>query len=701
MVKSVGEVAIVIGADLGPMNRELKRAEGGLKGFERSALSMGSILGSAMGRITLGVGAAATAMVALTKSSMTNIDALSKQARAAGVSVSAFQAMSMVANEAGVETDALSKMVVKLQDNIVQLGKGAGAQVAAFQSLGLSMSDLAGLSADEQFAKVAEAISRISDPAQRTAAALDAFGKSGAAALNMVDGYAGAVSEAARFQEQLGIAISDTDAQNIEKANDAVGRAWMAFEGLGTRLAVLASGPLTAAAEGFVTLASSILGVQAASTQLQNYMTILDEFGKTEPIAAMVGSWTEFQEVVKRPDAMEAIAELGAGYDALYETVNRATSGMAGDINDLTAVSESLGEGIRMLSDRAEGLSLQLRNAINEGRVEDAARLKAELQATVEQLTLSLEGAQRLSGVDMSGAIGWAEQLAESFGRVAAAAAAAANAAAMIPGMDVGTPLSGDVSGLMPPSVGGVTSSPRPKSAPNDLDFGLPEAGKGGGKGGGGGGVADKFARRLEVIVAALQTEREVIDAWYQESLALLQQATDAELEALGGKHEAMERLEEEHQRRLQSIREMGNQWSLESALSGGAEILNAMGTTNKKALKLAGIFSAAQALISTYEGAAKELKKGTLGFASAAAVIAKGLGFVAAIRSASGGGGGGGGRGGGGAAAAPQAPVQTMNFTVQNDPFGYGERFARSLAEQMNAARRNGSQIVATVTST
>jgi hypothetical protein len=40
------------------------------------------------------------------------------------------------------------------------------------------------------------------------------------------------------------------------------------------------------------------------------------------------------------------------------------------------------------------------------------------------------------------------------------------------------------------------------------------------------------------------------------------------------------------------------------------------------------------------------------------------------------------------------------MNFTVQNDPFGFGERFARNLVSQMNDARRSGSSIIATVSS-
>ena len=138
--------------------------------------------------------------------------------------------------------------------------------------------------------------------------------------------------------------------------------------------------------------------------------------------------------------------------------------------------------------------------------------------------------------------------------------------------------------------------------------------------------------------------------------------------------------------------------------LGAGETILSAMGQTNKKALKVAKVFGAAQALISTYQGAAEALKLPFPGnMAAVASIIAKGMGLVAAIRSTTESGGGGGSKGGGStaAAAAPATPVTTMNFTITNDPFGYGERFARSIADQMNAARRSGSSIIATVSST
>jgi hypothetical protein len=90
--------------------------------------------------------------------------------------------------------------------------------------------------------------------------------------------------------------------------------------------------------------------------------------------------------------------------------------------------------------------------------------------------------------------------------------------------------------------------------------------------------------------------------------------------------------------------------------------------------------------------------------FANYAAVFAKGMSAVAAIKGVSEGGGGGGssggggGRrgGGGGASAAPAAasPTTTFQFTMMNDPMGFGEKFARQFIDQLNSTQRNGGTI-------
>jgi len=136
-----------------------------------------------------------------------------------------------------------------------------------------------------------------------------------------------------------------------------------------------------------------------------------------------------------------------------------------------------------------------------------------------------------------------------------------------------------------------------------------------------------------------------------------------------------MERLEKEHQERLAGVKELGNDWGVQAALEGGAAVLGAMGSMNKKALKAQGVFAAAAALMSTYKGAATALELPfPQNMAAAASVIAKGIGFVSAIKSAaSSGASGAAPSASGGAASATQAAAPAP-LQVNLNTFGAGD---------------------------
>lgn len=111
--------------------------------------------------------------------------------------------------------------------------------------------------------------------------------------------------------------------------------------------------------------------------------------------------------------------------------------------------------------------------------------------------------------------------------------------------------------------------------------------------------------------------------------------------------------------------------------------------------------FAAAQALVNAWAGATEALKLPfPQNLAAFAKVLATGMGAVKNINSAKPGSSSAGGSAGGsgGVAAAPPQPVQTLNFNIQNDPFGIGERTARAIAGQLNEAGRNGFSLRATV---
>jgi hypothetical protein len=209
--------------------------------------------------------------------------------------------------------------------------------------------------------------------------------------------------------------------------------------------------------------------------------------------------------------------------------------------------------------------------------------------------------------------------------------------------------------------------------------------------------LADQLEQRLEVLTQGLATEAEVVAQWYEEGQSVLEDALAKGLLTEEEYREQRERLEEEHQKRMNAIKQAGAAADLATVAGAGAEILNAIGENNKKALKLAKVFGAAEALINTYQGASQELKKGGIaGFAAAAAVIAKGIGFVNAIKSVGDNGSTGGGGGGGAAstaASAPALPTQTVAINLQGDTFSRGS--VEGLLEQIQSQLDRGGRLV------
>ncbi|MFA9231999.1 MAG: hypothetical protein ACEQSU_14845, partial [Microgenomates group bacterium] len=98
-------------------------------------------------------------------------------------------------------------------------------------------------------------------------------------------------------------------------------------------------------------------------------------------------------------------------------------------------------------------------------------------------------------------------------------------------------------------------------------------------------------------------------------------------------------------------------------------------------------------ALVSTMIGAAKELQKGTFGFASAARVIAQGMAFVKTIKGAKKGGGGGGMAGGSEGKNQSESGGTYMNFQFTGG-LTSSEQMGRFMVSAINQAVENGAVI-------
>ncbi len=223
-------------------------------------------------------------------------------------------------------------------------------------------------------------------------------------------------------------------------------------------------------------------------------------------------------------------------------------------------------------------------------------------------------------------------------------------------------------------------------------------AAAGGGGGGGGGGGASE----IDSLRASLMTKEEV----ELESYTRRQEALKMALEQRMLTEDEFRKMSEDAQRQHAEKMTQIDVWRYGTALDKAGAFFGGMADAmqggNERMAAIGKKFGAVEALINAWRAYNQTLADPSLPFfakfAAGAKVLAAGMGAVNAIK----GGGGGGGRSGGAVAAnstaAPQQQVQTFNFNIQNDPFGIGPRLARSMAEQLNEASRNGVSLRATV---
>jgi len=500
---------------------------------------------------------------------------------------------------------------------------------------------------------------------------MEVFGKSGRDAINMLSDYGSKAAEAAEFQNRFGIAVSQATSDNVEAANDAVGRLGMVMEGLGNTMAGVVAPAIEGTANAIIAFVGSVTGAK---------VTLEEFFGTLEAAKTALGE-DVFNKLLGRPDLIREFApELAAitsEIDALATVAATASPQFRIFADELAALDETkASEEMRALADETDKAKQEL--AAGTIEADEFQAKMSEIITRANEITTAFEG---INGSDFSAAYSNIEGLAARLWNAAAAAQAAKNA---LPGAEGTLEMAGsDGSSISDP----FTADPNaPRTRPQQVgidsvgNFNAANAPRGGGGGGGGGGagIKDHFAQRLEALQEGLATEAEAVAEWYLEGQTTLEDALANKALTESEYHTLRERLEEEHQRRLAGIREIGNQSALSMALGAGEQILNAIGQTNAKALKVAKVFGAAQALVSAYQGAAEALKLPfPANIAAAATVLAKGIGFVNAIRSVNSGGGGGGatGGGGGGSSAQSQAPAQTP-LDVRLTGFGPNDLF-------------------------
>ena len=361
----------------------------------------------------------------------------------------------------------------------------------------------------------------------------------------------------------------------------------------------------------------------------------------------------------------------------------------AGGIDNLTVEQAQFGLEIGKAIDRANMARGALQSMVAPvERVNVVAMQLAPILDSARAAADRAAGAVAGIGTAADGAVGAVSNLAAKMWDMAQARIAANNALEAIA-------FENSPAGQAMNRYGGRgTTSNRPVTMGTGeiVNFAGSDTGAGVGSGSGAGDAESPRAAELEALQQSLMTQEQLQAESFARQQEVLNQALQDRLISQQEYAALMEQVEATHQAAMQS--------ELNDGISG---TLNALGQLFQGSKKI----GAAVALANSWLAFTEVLKdpayvgRPWARIAAAGQALAAGLNAVRNIKSAQpGGAGGGGGVGGsmggagGAGGAAAQSPVTTFQFTLTNDPFGFGENFARQFIDQLNATQRNGGQI-------
>jgi hypothetical protein len=269
--------------------------EAGARGFGRLSSEMdlaNTRVAAFARRATLAAAAASAALVAaggaMIRSGLQTVDAQAKLAQSLGTTVASIQTLERAGELAGVSMSGIEQATKDLTRRLSQAAAGTGPAADALDRLGLSASDLIALPLDQRVGAINAAIDAFVPAAERAAVAGQLFGEEGSIAMSRID--TATLRQATEDVLAFGVVVSEQDADQIERTNDALSRLGLIWRGVSNQLAVAAAPALEAVANALAAIARTTGTVGIAITALFDNIGRLTTYAVTFA-AVMAGRW--------------------------------------------------------------------------------------------------------------------------------------------------------------------------------------------------------------------------------------------------------------------------------------------------------------------------------------------------------------------------------------------------------------------------
>jgi hypothetical protein len=191
-------------------------------------------LGKTVAVVGASVVAAAGTLFGFAKMTAAAGNEAAKMAQKIGIGVERLQELQFAAKLADVDAHSFANSLRFLNRNMVEAADGNRTTAFQFARLGVKIKDSNGklLSTDNVLTQLADRFSRMPDGPQKTAAAMDLLGRSGADLIPLLNGGSKNLAELSARARELGVVLDADTAKASEEFNDALTEMFAALTGI-------------------------------------------------------------------------------------------------------------------------------------------------------------------------------------------------------------------------------------------------------------------------------------------------------------------------------------------------------------------------------------------------------------------------------------------------------------------------------------
>ncbi len=266
------DLSIKLVADIADLQRKMLEAQRSVNGAMANIAKAANMAKVALAGVGVGIGI--EAFKSFIKGAIDAGDEMNKLSQKTGVAVERIAGLQLAYRQAGLDSD-------KLQSSLSKLSVAITSGNDALKVMGIATANADGSlkSTRDVLGLVADKFASYRDGAEKTALAVQLFGKSGADLIPLLNQGAGALDEFDRLAQQLGLTMDAKTAAAAEKFNDTIDLIGQGVQGTGRKLAAELLPTLQSLADAFLTAANNSSLMKTVGTILKTVFQTVTVMG--------------------------------------------------------------------------------------------------------------------------------------------------------------------------------------------------------------------------------------------------------------------------------------------------------------------------------------------------------------------------------------------------------------------------------------